>query len=76
MDKLDLFKILFLIINFFVIIWVYMFFVFRIKDINKKHIKYTKVDYLAVFPKKLNKILFVIFTWLFACIVFISLKCL
>ncbi len=76
MDNLNLFKIVFLIINFILIVWVYLFFIFRIKDINNKHIKYTKVDYLSVFPKKLNKILFVIFSGLFACIVFISLKCL
>jgi len=68
-----MYKIFFLIINFFMVAWVYLFFFKRIKDINAKHMRYTKIDWLLIWYNKLNKLILFLFILLYLVIIFITL---
>lgn len=74
MDSVVLLKIVFLIANFVILFFIYSFFVLRVREINKKHIRYTSIEDLSFLSKKINRITLFIFIALFISIVFITLK--
>ncbi len=65
---------LWIILYFIFLVFVYYFIIKRLKNLNERHISYTKVEGLKWIYKSLKKIILVLFVILFFVSIFIILK--